>query len=75
MPTRVKQGAQSARPKYHGARGLNDCCAKTWLRQVTTLTSDIRGAGTDANVHFVMHGTLGDGTRHILSSGQDDFER
>ncbi|KAG2432966.1 hypothetical protein HXX76_008694 [Chlamydomonas incerta] len=43
--------------------------------KVTTFTSDIRGAGTDANVHFVMHGTLGDGTRHILSSGQDDFER
>lgn len=43
--------------------------------QVTTLTSDLRGAGTDANVHLVMHGVLGDGGRHILSSGADDFER
>lgn len=43
--------------------------------QVVTFTSDIRGAGTDANVHLIMHGTLGDGTRHVLSSGADDFER
>ncbi|GIL93966.1 hypothetical protein Vretimale_245 [Volvox reticuliferus] len=43
--------------------------------KVVTYTSDIRGAGTDANVHFVMHGALGDGARHILSSGTDDFER
>ncbi|KXZ51726.1 hypothetical protein GPECTOR_11g173 [Gonium pectorale] len=43
--------------------------------KVVTVTSDLRGAGTDANVHFMMHGVLGDGQRHILSSGADDFER
>ncbi|GLC54185.1 hypothetical protein PLESTB_000832700 [Pleodorina starrii] len=43
--------------------------------KVVTHTSDVRGAGTDANVHLVMHGALGDGARHILSSGADDFER
>ncbi|KAG2501257.1 hypothetical protein HYH03_001064 [Edaphochlamys debaryana] len=43
--------------------------------KVRTVTSDLRGAGTDANVHLIMHGALGDGVRHILSSGVDDFER
>ncbi|KAF5839075.1 Lipase/lipooxygenase [Dunaliella salina] len=43
--------------------------------KVQTHTSDIRGASTDANVHLIMHGTLGDGKRHILSSGPNDFER
>lgn len=43
--------------------------------QVVTHTSDLRGAGTDANVHLVMHGTLGDGVRHVLQSGHDDFNR
>lgn len=43
--------------------------------QVKAVTSDLRGAGTDANVYLIMHGTLGTGMRHILSSGADDFER
>ena len=43
--------------------------------QVEVTTSDMRGASTDANVHLIMHGTLGDSQRHILSSGHDDFER
>lgn len=43
--------------------------------QVVTVTSDLRGAGTDANVHLIMHGMLGDGKRHILTSGPDDFDR
>lgn len=33
------------------------------------------GAGTDANVFFVMHGVLGNGQRHILAGGADDFDR
>lgn len=45
------------------------------MHQVETLTSDLRGAGTDANVFLIMHGTLGDGTRHILTAGHDDFNR
>lgn len=43
--------------------------------QVETTTSDLRGAGTEANVHLIMHGTLGDGKRHLLTSGHDDFNR
>ena len=35
----------------------------------------MRGAGTEANVHLIMHGTLGDGKRHQLTSGPDDFTR
>lgn len=43
--------------------------------QVMAHTSDKRGAGTDANVFFVMHGVLGNGQRHILAGGADDFDR
>lgn len=43
--------------------------------QVEVETSDLRGAGTEANVHLIMHGTLGDGKRHLLTSGPDDFTR
>ena len=39
------------------------------------MTSDLRGAGTEANVHLIMHGTLGDGQRQMLTSGHDDFNR
>jgi hypothetical protein len=57
-------------------RAAHHCGAALCLAlQVTTVTSDLRGAGTDANVHLVMHGTLGDGVRHILTSGHDDFDR
>ncbi len=28
-----------------------------------------------ADVHLVMHGTLGDGVRHILSGSPHDFDR
>ncbi|MEW5311146.1 MAG: hypothetical protein WDW38_002885 [Sanguina aurantia] len=43
--------------------------------KVMAHTSDKRGAGTDANVFFVMHGVLGNGQRHILAGGADDFDR
>ena len=43
--------------------------------QVEVVTSDLRGAGTEANVHMIMHGTLGDGQRHLLTNGHDDFNR
>jgi hypothetical protein len=42
---------------------------------VVVHTSDVRGAGTDANVHLIMHGTLGSGLSHTLTSGPQDFER
>lgn len=57
----------------HGYNTRTLCC--TVALQVKTLTGDLRGAGTDANVYLIMHGTLGTGMRHILSSGADDFER
>ncbi len=47
----------------------------TLLSQVEVVTTDLRGAGTDSNVTMVMHGTLGDGKRHTLTSGPDDFDR
>lgn len=43
--------------------------------RVTTVTSDLRGADTDANVHVKLHGRLRDGERHALASGPCDFER
>ncbi len=43
--------------------------------KVTTVTSDLRGAGTDANVHITLHGLLRDGQRLQLMSGRDDFDR
>lgn len=38
-------------------------------------TSDVRGAGTDANVYIHLHGELGDGRRHVLLGGVDSFAR
>lgn len=43
--------------------------------RVTTLTSDLRGAGTDANVSVQLHGRRGDGRRLELAAGPQDFER
>ena len=43
--------------------------------QVEVATSDLRGASTEANVYLIMHGTLGDSQRHILSSSHSDFDR
>ena len=42
--------------------------------RVVTITSDIRGAGTDANPHVTLHGTACDGTRHTLRGGAHNFE-
>ena len=47
----------------------------SFVPQVEVVTSDLRGAGTEANVHLIMHGTLGDGQRHLLTNGHDDFNR
>lgn len=46
-----------------------------WHPQVVVQTGDVRGAGTDANVYLVMHGVLGDGGRHVLAGGAEDFDR
>jgi hypothetical protein len=43
--------------------------------EVTLVTSDLRGAGTDANVHVQLHGSLGDGVRHELVANQGQLER
>jgi hypothetical protein len=42
---------------------------------ITTATSDLRGAGSSANVWVVLHGSLATSGRHVLSGGQSDFER
>ena len=54
---------------------LADSCEYT----VTTFTSDVRGAGTDANVFIELEGELGGEARHVgrqrLETGADNFER
>ena len=42
---------------------------------VTTYTSDLKGAGTDANVALVIHGAKGDTGTLRLTKGRDDFAR
>ena len=39
------------------------------------VTSDVRGAGTDADVHVALHGDLGDTPTTILPSRPEHFER
>lgn len=43
--------------------------------QVTVNTSDIRGAGTDANVYVTIYGSKGDSGELRLESSWNDFER
>jgi hypothetical protein len=43
--------------------------------KVSVSTSDLRGAGTDANVYLQMHGLLGDGLQHQLLGGATAFDR
>ena len=38
-------------------------------------TSDIRGAGTDADVHVALHGDQGDTPTTLLPSRPEHFER
>jgi len=39
-------------------------------------TGDMKGAGTDANVYLILHGSAGKSDKKILAArGQDDFER
>jgi lipoxygenase homology domain-containing protein 1 len=41
-----------------------------------THTSDVSGAGTDANVFVVLYGEGGDSGKHALdASGRNDFEK
>ena len=42
---------------------------------VTTYTSELRGAGTDANVFLVVHGSKGSTGQLRLARGKDDFNR
>eukprot|EP00873_Tetraselmis_striata_P010472 jgi/Tetstr1/430736/TSEL_020527.t1 len=43
--------------------------------KVAVKTSDVRGAGTDANVHIVVYGERGDTGKHVLDNSKDNFER
>ena len=38
-------------------------------------TSDMRGAGTSANVHLTMHGHQASGATHTLTASPHDFDR
>ena len=42
---------------------------------ITTITGDIRGAGTDANVFLTVFGKKGRTPKIQLSNGSDTFER
>jgi hypothetical protein len=43
--------------------------------RVAVTTSDVRGAGTDANVAIVLYGEKGDTGERKLESSANDFER
>jgi hypothetical protein len=43
--------------------------------KVVVTTSDIRGAGTDADVTLVLYGSQGDSGEQRLESSANDFER
>lgn len=59
-----------------GAPALSDKDARgSNVYFVTVYTSDLRGAGTDANVSMVIHGTRGDTGPLRLAKGRDDFVR
>ena len=49
------------------------CIENFWNVMVTT--SDIRGAGTDANVSFVLYGDKGKSESIELENKTDNFER
>eukprot|EP00775_Hariotina_reticulata_P001782 gene1782-2116_t len=53
----------------------SQAAAGTTTYKVCVTTSDIRGAGTDANVSFVLFGEKGDTGQHPLESSANDFER
>ena len=43
--------------------------------QIAAKTSDMRGAGTSANVYLTMHGQQASGSKHELTVGPHDFDR
>lgn len=53
------------------------CRATTTTRRYTiiTTTSDIRGAGTDANVSCMLFGDKANTPTFVLSSSKNDFEK
>ena len=58
-------------PKSISERDARGSC----VYLVTTYTSDLKGAGTDANVTMVVHGAKGDTGTLRLVKGRDDFAR
>jgi hypothetical protein len=42
---------------------------------VTVTTSDLKGAGTDANVFIILFGTEGDSGKRVLDTSKNNFER
>ncbi|KAH3761318.1 hypothetical protein Pelo_6863 [Pelomyxa schiedti] len=50
-------------------------CAPLKKYKVTTITGNRRGAGTDANVYVIIHGSLGDSAKQFLDGPGNRFER
>ncbi len=51
------------------------CPASAVGFRLVAFTSDLRGAGTDANVFCRLHGSEGEGGCHRLGGGTRDFDR
>lgn len=58
-----------------GVRFVLLCRTKPLLVQVKVATSDLRGAGTSANVYITLFGSAGDSGARCLESGAKNFER
>ncbi len=52
------------------------CVCEQILYRVTVVTSDVKGAGTDANIDMCLEGVKGEtGWYPLVSNGRDIFER
>jgi len=54
--------------------GVGDAAGQT-LYQVSVITGDRRGAGTDANVFIEVYGTKGKSRKQLLDNAENNFER
>ena len=76
-----RSGSQGPSPAFHRAF----CAARPTLPlplplllhryKIEVYTSDVRGAGTDANVRMVLYGTKGDTGERELANSKNNFER
>jgi hypothetical protein len=64
----------AAHPTHPIHTPCSDTSAKCWY-SITLVTSDLRGAGTDADVHVQLVGAAGSSERTVLASTPEQFER